>query len=119
MRRINHQLIRRSGLGCKACKYLVEYAHTAPANEPVVDRLVWAILSRSVPPLQTVTDDKDNPTVDPPIINPWNAVPKATTALSLGGSLPRLVMKALLVCDVITSQSKMTLLKVIITCKFI
>ncbi len=66
---INHQLIRLARLRRQACKDLVEHAHSAPAHEPVVDRLVWTVLGRRIAPAQAVTDYKDNAADDPTIID--------------------------------------------------
>ena len=39
---VDHQLIRLATLGCEFGEDTVEHAEAAPANEPVVDRLVRA-----------------------------------------------------------------------------
>lgn len=40
---IDHQHIVCAAIGGKAREYLVEDAQTAPAYEPVIDRLVWPV----------------------------------------------------------------------------
>lgn len=74
MRRINHDLIGFSGFASQFREYLVEHAHTAPANEPVVDRLVRNIFARCVAPSQPIPDDEDDPADHTPVIHPCDPV---------------------------------------------
>lgn len=60
----------------------VEHAHFAPADEAVVDRLVWAIALGRVALHQPVLDDVDHPRRDPPIINPQDAMRKRKKRLA-------------------------------------
>jgi hypothetical protein len=48
----------------------VEHAQTAPADEPIVDCLVRAIVARSIAPAQPVLDHKHNRAHNPPIVHP-------------------------------------------------
>ena len=41
-------------------EYLVEYAHPAPPDEPVIDRLVGTVLPWRVTPSQSILDDEYN-----------------------------------------------------------
>lgn len=74
MGRINHHLIRRPGHVGKLSEYPVEHAKPAPTDEPVVDRLVRAVIRWGVTPAQPVADHKDDATENPPVINPRNPV---------------------------------------------
>jgi transposase len=67
-------LIMRSGLAGQFGEYLVEHPETAPAHEPVVDRLVRTIITRCVTPAQPVLDDEDNPADHSAVINPRDPV---------------------------------------------
>jgi hypothetical protein len=58
---------------------LIEYAEPAPADEPVIDRLMWAKLFRCVAPSQSVPDDENNAADDPPVIDPGDTVRKRKT----------------------------------------
>src|SRR5664279_1126789 len=66
---------RRSSAGaaCQPCapvrRNLVEHAKTAPAHEPIVDRLVRTVFARSIAPPQPVPDDEDDPANHPSVIN--------------------------------------------------
>ena len=71
---VDHQPGRFAGLARQFGKNLVEHAEAAPAHEPIVDRLMRAVLTRRVAPAQTVPDDEDDPTDHPPVINPRNPV---------------------------------------------
>src|SRR3978361_2385269 len=71
---IDHQPIRLAALCCQTREDLVEHAHAAPADEPVVDRLVRAILGRGVTPTQTIPDHEDDTADDPAVINSGNPV---------------------------------------------
>ena len=78
---VDHQPVGLAALGRQACEDPVEHAKPAPADEPVVDRLVRAILGRGVSPAQAVPDDKYDPADDPAVIDP--AAPSTTVALNL------------------------------------
>src|SRR6185312_871708 len=69
MGRVDHQPARIAGLTRKLGEYLVEYAETAPAHKPVIDRLVRTILARSIAPAQSIPDDEDDPADHPPVID--------------------------------------------------
>jgi hypothetical protein len=47
-------------------KYAVEHAETAPADEAIVDRFVWAVVRRGMTPAQAVADHKDDAADDAP-----------------------------------------------------
>lgn len=67
----------RSGFGPfsgKPCEDAVEHAHQTPADETVVERLVWAVGSRRVLPLQPVADYVDDAAHHPPVVNPRHPV---------------------------------------------
>jgi hypothetical protein len=79
--------IRRGTLGLAALarqrgENLVEHAQTAPANEPIVDRLGRAVFSRRVAPAKPVPDDKHNRAHDPTVVNPSNPVRKRKIPLN-------------------------------------
>ena len=66
MRGVDHDPLRFAALARQFGEYLVEHAQAAPADEPIVDRLVRAIVARSVAPTQpvvglvnTLADDRD------------------------------------------------------------
>ena len=71
---IDHKPGWFAGLMRQLGENLVEDAEAAPAHEPIVDRLVWAIVARCITSTQTVPDDEDDPTDHPPIVNPRNPV---------------------------------------------
>src|ERR1700684_2272364 len=70
MRGVDHDPLRFAALARQFGENLVEHAQTAPANEPIVDRLVRAIVARRVAPTQPVLDHKDDGADDPPIVDP-------------------------------------------------
>ena len=74
MRGIDHQLIRLATLRSQRGKDLVEHSHPAPADEPVVGRLVQTILSRCISPAQPVPDHEDHTADDPTIVNPGHSM---------------------------------------------
>ena len=47
---------------------------TAPAHEPIVDRLVRTVFARSIAPPQPVPDDEDDPANHPSVINSGNTM---------------------------------------------
>src|SRR6202044_1527859 len=66
MRGVDHDPLRFAALARQFGENLVEHAQAAPSNKPIVDRLVRAIVARSVPPTQpgvglvnTLADDRD------------------------------------------------------------
>ena len=63
MGRIDHQLVGINSFSGQTCKYPVEHAQLAPADEAVVDRPVRAVLGWRIAPPQAVPDDEDNATV--------------------------------------------------------
>lgn len=69
MGRVNHQLVRLAALSGQGGEDIVEHAHAAPADEPVVDRLGWAILGRGITSAQTVADHEDNTADNSPTID--------------------------------------------------
>jgi hypothetical protein len=74
MTSIDHQLIGFVILGRQLGKESVEHAQGAPADEPVIDRLMRAVISRCVTPTEAVPNRKDDATHDTAIINPRNAM---------------------------------------------
>jgi hypothetical protein len=48
MRGVDHHSLRLAALVRQRCENLVEHAQAAPANEPIVDRLMRTILGRRV-----------------------------------------------------------------------
>src|SRR5664279_4900877 len=67
----------RSGLPplrANAAKILLNTPKRLPANEPIVDRLVRAVLSRRVAPAKPVLDHKHDRAHDPPVVNPRHPV---------------------------------------------
>ena len=74
MGRVDHQPARLAGLARQLRENLVEHAETAPAHEPIVDRLVRTVAARSIAPAQPIPDDEDDPADYPPIINSGDAV---------------------------------------------
>jgi hypothetical protein len=51
---VDHDPLRLAALARQFGENPVEYAQATPANEPIVDRLVRAIVARSVAPAQPV-----------------------------------------------------------------
>src|SRR5271155_2280603 len=72
MRGVDHDPLRFAALARQFGENLVEHTQAAPANKPIVDRLVRAIVARSVAPTQPVLDHKDDRADDPPIVHPRN-----------------------------------------------
>jgi len=50
------------------------HAQPAPADEPIVDRLVRPILARCIAPTKAIADHKDDPADDPSIIDPRHSM---------------------------------------------
>src|SRR5665648_263975 len=74
MGRVDHQPARLASLARQFGENLVEHTKTAPAHEPIVDRLVRTVLARSIAPPQPVPDDEDDPANHPSVINSGNAM---------------------------------------------
>src|ERR1700729_1121304 len=70
MRGVDHDPLRFAALARQFGENLVEHAQATPANEPIVDRLVRAIVGRSVAPTQPVLDHEHDRADDPPIVHP-------------------------------------------------
>src|ERR1700723_1611837 len=70
MRGVDHDPLRFAALARQFGENLVEHAQATPANEPIVDRLVRAIVGRSVAPTQPVLDHEHDRADDPPIVPP-------------------------------------------------
>lgn len=71
---VDHQPIRLPALGGGLGEDAVEHAQAAPADEPVVDRLVRAITGRCITPAEPVPDHENNAAHNPPVIDPRNAM---------------------------------------------
>lgn len=69
---VNHHPAGRHALSLKVSEDAVEDAHTGPANEPVVKRLVGSIGLRRIPPSQTISDNMDYPTDDTEVVHTRN-----------------------------------------------
>ena len=72
MGRVDHQPGRLATLACQFTEDFIEDTETAPAHEPVIDRLVRAVAGRCIPPAQSIFDDEDDPADHPPVINARN-----------------------------------------------
>src|ERR1700722_9228212 len=70
MRGVDHDSLGMAAPARQRCENLVEYAQAAPANEPIVDRLVRTIPRRGVAPTKPILDHKHNRADDPPIVYP-------------------------------------------------
>ncbi len=71
---VDHDLLGISATFGKFNEDAAENAHLAPADEPVVDCLVWPVAWRNVAPPQPVADQEDDPTDHPAIIHPGDAM---------------------------------------------
>src|SRR6202041_601581 len=76
MRGVDHDPFRLAALARQFGEDPVEHAQAAPANEPIVDCLVRAILWRRVAPTQSVPDHKDDRADNPTIVNPRDPMRK-------------------------------------------
>ena len=76
MRGVDHDPFRLAALARQFGEEPVEHAQAAPANEPIVDCLVRAILWRRVAPTQSVPDHKYDRAHNPTIVNPRDPVRK-------------------------------------------
>lgn len=70
----HHQPSRLASLPRQFRETLVEHAKTAPADEPIVDRLVRPLGAQSIAPAQSIPDGEDDPADYSPIVNSGNAV---------------------------------------------
>nr|VFK16026.1 MAG: hypothetical protein BECKLFY1418C_GA0070996_10205 [Candidatus Kentron sp. LFY] len=62
MCRINLQLVRSVLLRGQSYKNPLKYAHVTPADETVIQGLVWTVLFRGIPPLRTPLQNMNDPT---------------------------------------------------------
>lgn len=74
MRAVDHDPIRLRAFARERHEDAVEDSKTAPAHEPVVQRLVRAVALRSILPLQPVPEHVDDPAHHPPVIHPPNTM---------------------------------------------
>src|ERR1700733_9187206 len=81
MRGVDHDPLRLAALVRQGCENLIEHAQAAPANEPIVDRLVRTIVARSIAPTQPILDHKHNRADDPPVVDPSDPVRPRKIAL--------------------------------------
>ena len=72
--RVDHHRLRDGGLGGKPSHHPGKDPLIAPPLPPVVEGLRRAILLWRITPPQAVAIDEDNPTQNPPVINPRLAV---------------------------------------------
>src|SRR5450830_995931 len=86
---VDHQPSRLARLARQFGKNLVEHAKTAPAHEPVVDRLARTVRARSIAPTQPIPDDEDDPANHPAIINSRNAMRQRGKTARSDASAPR------------------------------
>src|ERR1700722_7456777 len=70
MRGVDHHSLRPPALVRQRCENLVEHPQAAPANEPVVDRLMRTILGRGVTPAKPIPDHEHDGAHNPPIVYP-------------------------------------------------
>jgi hypothetical protein len=70
MRGVDHAPLGIAAPVRQRCENFVEHTQTAPANEPIVDRLVRDILWRRVAPAKPVLDYEHNRAHDPAVVNP-------------------------------------------------
>src|ERR1700683_56421 len=82
MRGVDHDPLQLAALARQFGENLVEHAQAAPANEPIVDRLVRDILARRVAPAQPVLDHKHDGADDPPVVHPRDPMRKRKIPLN-------------------------------------
>ena len=70
VRGIDHQPLRRAGIGGEMGEDAGEHAKPAPADGTVVQRFVRAVAAWRIFPLQGVADDVDDSADHPSIIHP-------------------------------------------------
>lgn len=61
MGRVDHEPLGLAGFACPLRENLVEHAKTAPAHEPIIDRLVRPVVAGRIAQAQPILDDEDNP----------------------------------------------------------
>ena len=88
MRGVDHDPLRLAALLRQFGEDLVEHPKPAPANEPIVDRLVRAIVARSIAPAQSVLDHKHDGADDPPIVRPARSRARAGNTAQSDASEP-------------------------------
>src|SRR6202789_1631827 len=81
MRGVDHHSLRPPALVRQRCENLVEHPQAAPANEPVIDRLMRTILGRGVTPAKPIPDHEHDGAHNPPVIHPRDAVRQRKIAL--------------------------------------
>ena len=74
MGRVDHEPLGLAGFACPPRESLVEHAKTAPAHEPIIDRLVQTVVTWNIAPAQPILDDEDDPAEAPPVIRSGNAM---------------------------------------------
>lgn len=74
MSAVDHQTLGRVGFGRKGSKDALEDAHSAPSHETVVQRLVRAVATGRVFPLQAVADHVDDPADHAAVVHARDAV---------------------------------------------
>jgi hypothetical protein len=74
MRSVDHDPLRLAPFASQFGEDLVEHAQAAPANEPIVDCLVRAIVARRVAPAKPVLDHEDDGADDAPVVHPRDPV---------------------------------------------
>lgn len=70
MRAVDHQPFQQSGRRRELGEDVGEHAEAAPADKPVVERLVRAIAAWRIFPLQTMADHVDDPADHPAVVHP-------------------------------------------------
>jgi hypothetical protein len=78
---VDHDPLRLAALARQRGENLVEHTQTAPANKPIVDRLMRTILSWCVAPAKPVLDHKYDRTHNPPVVHPRDPMRKRKIAL--------------------------------------
>jgi hypothetical protein len=71
---VDHDPLGLSGLASQFGEDAVEHAQAAPADKPVVDRLVRPVILGCIAPHQPVLDDANDARHVPSVIGPWNAM---------------------------------------------
>lgn len=74
MGRADHQPVWLAALSRKLGKYPVEHTQAAPADEPLVDRLLRTMGRRRTSPANSIPDHEDNAAHDPSIVDPRDTV---------------------------------------------
>lgn len=76
MRGVDHQPLGPVPPGREFGEDPVEHARSAPADEPVVDRLAGTIVPGRIAPAKAVTDHEDDAAWLAFVVHPWNVVRK-------------------------------------------